>query len=97
MFYYWIVDSNTRNPQNIVQYNIKYMDNSVRFFLKHGGELHIFIIRKYEKKREGGSGAPHTHTHTHTQTLQQTHTVTKVCAKVPSMTEFLIEVKDKST
>jgi hypothetical protein len=54
MFYYWIVDSNTRNPQNIVQYNIKYMDNSVRFFLKHGGELHIFIIRKYEKKKGGG-------------------------------------------
>jgi hypothetical protein len=79
------------------------MDNSVRFFLKHGGELHIFIIRKDEKKGRGGKEpprkktSPYTHTHPKKKTLQKTHTETKVCAKVPSMTEFLIEVKDKST
>jgi hypothetical protein len=56
MFYYWIVDSNTRNPQNIISYNIKYMDNSVHFFSNL--ELHVFIIREDEKKGRGGKEPP---------------------------------------
>ena len=82
MFYYWIVDSNTRNPQNILSYNIQYMDNSVHFFLKHGGEPHIFILRRLEKG-EGGKEPPRKKTRPiqkkTKKTLQQTHTLTKLC------------------
>ena len=70
------------------------------FFLKHGGEPHIFILRRLEKG-EGGKEPPRKKTrpiqNKTKKTLQHTHTLTKVCAKVPSITEFFIEVKDKST
>ena len=80
MFYYWIMDSDTRNPQNIVSYNIKYMDNSVHFFLKHGGEPHIFILRRLEKG-EGGKEPPRKKTspYTHKKTTTDSHTDKSLC------------------
>ena len=54
------------------------MDNSVHFFSNL--ELHVFIIREDEKKGRGVRSLPR----------KKTSPYTKLCAKVPSMTEFLI-------
>ena len=69
------------------------------FFLKHGGEPHIFILRRLEKG-EGGKEPPRKKTRPIQKKTKKHYnrlTHSQNSAKVPSMTDFLIEIKDKST
>lgn len=76
MFYYSIVDSNTRNPQNIVSYNIEYMDSSVQmFFFSQTRRAAYFYIKKMRKREVGKEPLQKQTRPIHKKrTLQRTHT-----------------------